>query len=275
MKLKVKLKNPINLLLIYLTILIILALVSRTKDILFLFDSLIKYCLLFICMYYPQYFLSKLSFVKKYNFKNLIISYLIIILIVDPSNSYFTFLVIGFLYVLIKNFITHKSNPILNPSAISTLSSIAIIWILASQIPLISWWGVNSGPKFTNYNISLAFFLTISFGSFISYRLKKFYYIIAFVIGYILVFTLLNFQSISANQILYFLFEGKLIFYVFVMLIEPNTSPIKTKEQIIFGIIGSITLTLLIKSGNAIEPYLLTLIILNLLFFLKKYLVKD
>ena len=117
--------------------------------------------------------------------------------------------------------------------------------------------------------------MTISFGSFISYRLKKFYYIIAFVIGYILVFTLLNFQSISANQILYFLFEGKLIFYVFVMLIEPNTSPIKTKEQIIFGIIGSITLTLLIKSGNAIEPYLLTLIILNLLFFLKKYLVKD
>jgi hypothetical protein len=74
---------------------------------------------------------------------------------------------------------------------------------------------------------------------------------------------------------------GNVLFLALIMLIEPKTSPIKVHQQVAFGIVAALVLTIFIalsRSGSLIIGDLsltaltevLTILSVNLIFFIKK-----
>ena len=159
--------------------------------------------------------------------------------------------------------------PILNPVAAGLFGVflLALIsnWILSFtniqnnyiSAPFVSWWGA----AYLGY-WSILFLLPALYVATIT--IPKWKYFLSFF-G---TFLILQYSLFGYND--YFILTGTLYFAIGIMALEIKTSPIKTNEQIIFGITGGI---ILIISNMYLHyyPILSAILILNLLFFIKKY----
>lgn len=145
---------------------------------------------------------------------------MIIAMVLSPNVNWRIPVVAAFIAILQKHIIRYPaSKPVFNPAAIGLL---AVIVLFHAHV---SWWGQS------------VWWLVIAFGLFISYKTKKLIIPIVFILANAIIFTLAFYlkDKVWLNPFLYVNF-----FFVFIMLIEPKTSPYASKSQYVYGILAAI-----------------------------------
>jgi len=240
------LKRPSNICALYLGSMIAWGGAVRIiSDSTILSNILFLICIAIFFNLYIPWFLTKTK-VKLFNTTDSIISTLILIIILDPSQPLWMIILVCSAIILIRAFFRYKSMPIFNPVAAGVgLVSLLTFIPLSTPIegPFISWWGTSFAPRFTDYGISIASAFTVVFGIYFLYKFRK---IVIFVTAYIFTSYFyfcaqFIFKQQASGDILtsylYRFFEGTLFFALLLMLIEPKSSPNDKIDQVGFGII--------------------------------------
>lgn len=191
-----------------------------------------------------------------------LITTLILFLLFDALTPWWIFITLGVVTELIQYFFRSPLGPIVNPAAAG-----ALVLSLFGYLPL--WWGVNPPPRFPLFGIevSVIAWITALGAGYVVHRYRKLPIAVAALLGFIISYALFFQQNPS-----YFILEGTLLFFIFVMVCEPKTSPVPRTEQILYGtLVGS-----LVPLGlyfHFLEASLIALLIGNLYvsrrFFLK------
>lgn len=182
---------------------------------------------------------------------NIFVTGIIIYILIHPTNTLSLF-VIAIFFAVCSKFIRYKSQPVLNPAAAGLAATFYISKLLTSagiikEPLLISWWAadlvqnISYSIPFLNYLIGSAIL-----GIFIYFmnHFKKSYYSISFsmTVFCLLFFSNLRLEASSAKTIDFILasFFNSFAFLTLVMLPEPKTSPVFTKQQVIVAIISGV-----------------------------------
>lgn len=157
------------------------------------------------------------------------ISGLILALVAWPDMPWFLIIALPLLAVFSKQLLHFgKMRHIFNPASFAL--ALASIFV-----PVVSWWGQSSG------NVALAAVSAV--GVFILWRQSRWHESIAFVLSYVLFLIVMSLSAGAdagrlAEIISGRIFQGSIIFFVTVMLIEPITSQFPSKKQrIIYGVL--------------------------------------
>ncbi len=203
---------------------------------------------------------------KKKNIQNCIISCLILFLVLDYK---FQPEIFGFQYtiavlattltILIKFFFQYKGGSIINPVVLALL----ITSFTANS--LASWWGTNYQLTINEIQIPFALILLGIWGIFFLKDWRKLPLALSFLLP------LLPILYFTTNlEFLKFIYsDGTIYFFTTIMLIDPKSSPILKKDQIIFGIIAALAYSTLLKLEISNHD-LLAIAIANLYFFSSK-----
>lgn len=164
-----------------------------------------------------------ISYIKNKRFilpSSAFITGIIIAMVLSPNIYWYIPLVAAFIAISQKHILRYPDNKaIFNPAALGLLT---VILLFHANI---NWWGQS------------IWWLIIAFGLFISYKIKKIIIPIVFTFATAIIFTLGSYliDNIWLNPFLYVNF-----FFVFVMLIEPKTSPHPKKDQCIYAVSAAI-----------------------------------
>lgn len=222
-----------RLMLYYLIFLVVFALVVDPDRINILAQTLV---LLVLCYVFNRLF-AKLARVPP-NLESFAITALILSLIVGPTTSLITLSLVSLVAMASKYFLVINKHHLFNPAAVAV--------ILANAGA--SWWVGNPAMIIP----------TIVGGVLILKKTRRF----TLAISFLLVYFLFNSQSLSA------LLSSPLLFFTFVMLIEPLTSPSTRSVQIIYSIIVSLVFLIIpIVLPSTTFPLELSLILGNLFSF--------
>ncbi len=160
-----------------------------------------------------------------------LITTFILFLLFDALVPWWIFLILGAVTEILQYLIRSPLGPLFNPAAAGALA-ISILGYFPS------WWGVNPAPRFGVWGIDISLMAWImAFGAaYVVYKYRKLAIAGSALLAFIISFLLLFQESPG-----YFVLEGTLLFFIFVMVCEPKTSPIPKKEQIIYGaLIGAL-----------------------------------
>lgn len=245
---------PIRILVYILALLAIMASFSwNGTDPLSWLTSLRNFFLIFASGWLVTYILQKIDLATWSRAEHRIITALILFLLFDPLFSWWIFILLGVTTELLQRLLRVPGGPVFNPAALT-----AFVMSFFGFFP--SWWGTNFSPRLPliEEGISIAVLITLPLASYVVYKYKKHWISIAAVLAFTLVYVILLKESP-----LFIVLDGTLIFFLLVMAVEPKTTPILQKEQVIFGIIvGS-----LISIGiyfHWLEAYTMALLIGNL-----------
>jgi Na+-translocating ferredoxin:NAD+ oxidoreductase RnfD subunit len=179
-----------------------------------------------------------------------IISGLIIGYVLSSDQEWWKFIAAGALAILSKYLIVFKKKHILNPAAFGIFLTL-ILFGASTQ-----WKG------------TYAWYILLPVGVYFAQKLGK----LRIIISYFLVsFVLFGIQAIAQRIPLGHILGYLSYFYIFVMIIEPKTSPAKPRGQIIFGSGIAVLIFLLTAAGVSFDVELFSLLVLNLgtVLFLK------
>ncbi len=145
----------------------------------------------------------------------------LIVSIVLSSSGPLPMVVAGVAAVLSKHMIKIEKRHVFNPANFGVLLSV-LIFATASQ----SWWG-------TSYN-----WLVLPLGMFVSFKARRLDAALSFLIAYTILFLVPNLlsQGLSLNAF----YSSPLLFYTFVMVVEPATTPIMSKGRVLFGVLVAV-----------------------------------
>jgi Na+-transporting NADH:ubiquinone oxidoreductase subunit NqrB len=131
--------------------------------------------------------------------------------------------------VLSKYVLVRKKKPIFNPAAFGLLLSIVLM--RSGQ----SWWGAFG--DFPAWTIG---FLLIG-GYLVTNRVNKFPQVLSFLGTYFIVLLAMGIMHVGdAADALRPPFINASLFFALFMLTDPPTSPAKTREQIVFGVLSAL-----------------------------------
>lgn len=226
--------------------------------------------------------LKKRSFQIPYS---AVITGLILTLIIEPAASIFQILVICASAMLIKNFLRFGKH-IFNPAA----SGLMVGWAVFGLFP--SWWAptlykqslktpfesslsnfVYSSGEFSIPNLLILLsVLSLAFVS--GYKLKRYLSILTYLFSFAALSFIFSLSTTPGSLLNIFLSPGNL-FFAFVMVAEPMTSPFYKSRQIMFGLtVALIQVIVVVGLQNNLIPFenfpdmsLLALLTANLLFF--------
>lgn len=198
-----------------------------------------------------------------------IVSGLIIALIIDPSAMWYQIAFIAGLAIASKNFLRVSGRHIFNPAAFGILSGQLTLGLSAS------WWGA-SFPSIAGHPSILSFFslVVLLLPAYVSgYRMKRFYIILTFLLAFTIITSIG--LPISMKSILDKLVNPGVIFFTVIMLVEPMTSPVGAKKQIIYAIFVAVLVKLisLLAPGNIFftrliqDSFISSLLMANAIFF--------
>lgn len=193
---------------------------------------------------------------------------LIITLIIDPTASWFQIFVICAAAMAMKNFLRVGGRHIFNPTAFGLLFG----WLAFGLYP--SWWAptLYTPGAFSIPNAIVL--LSVAILGFVScFRFKRYYSVISFLFAFTALSILLS-PSPTPSIIPRIILNPGILFYTFVMLVEPMTSPVKKEKQIMYGLFVGIAYVLLVFGtgknllpSNLPDSSLAALVIGNILFF--------
>lgn len=218
-------------------------------------------------LFYIFKFLTK----KPKELSNTLTTSLIIFLVVHnfatPPDIYFT-LAITFLAIASKFLLTWRNMPIVNPAVFGILAAF-FLGKLFSLTPFVSWWGaayVIPTPEFALPFALIILAIWIIFGL---KNWRKFPLLITFLLAH----AILLFAFTKNLETLKFIFTDATIYFLAaIMLIEPKTSPILTRQQIIFALIAALSFNV-VNYFNLPLAELFGILVANLYFFGQKYLM--
>lgn len=252
--------QPIRILCFYLGLLAVVGSVSWVGwDFLGYLNQLRNFSLIYFSGLLVYLLGVKFKIINKTRWENRVISSLILFLLFDSYIPWWVFLSLGIVTELFQRVVRVATGPILNPAGAGALVLAAL-----GQYP--SWWGASFAPRLHVVvgGISIAAFLTLPIAGYIAYRYKKLWIplfaSVCFVFTYFFIF--------KFNP-LFILLEGTFLFFIFVMAVEPKTSAVEKKEQILFGSVIGILVPILLKLGFY-EAYLGALLISNILRYIIK-----
>lgn len=162
-----------------------------------------------------------------------------------------------FIAVTYKFFFEYKGKPIINPTVFALLLLTSIAGVIPGAEPaLVSWWGASFAEP-------LAVTLLLAWILFGLGRWKKWPLFLSFIIPYA-VFTYF-YEWIDFTKFIFT--TGTIYFFAAVMLVEPKTSPVLTRNQIIAGIFTAIVYSALLYFGVGVSA-LIAIAAMNLLNFI-------
>lgn len=193
---------------------------------------------------------------------------LIMSLIINQSAGILQIVVSAGIAMGTKNFLRISGRHIFNPVATGLFLSSLIFG------DYIGWWGV-SFQYIKTFNLQDLIFFLILLSPFLvsGLRLKKYYAILSYLL---INTTFTHFSIPSLHSFINTLLNPSVLFFAIVMLPEPMTSPVKVKNQIIYGIsVAAVTFIFAItplseifaRNSIAFDPLLFALLFGNLIFF--------
>ena len=195
-----------------------------------------------------------------------LISGLIIALIIEPTLPWFQILTIGMIAMLSKHYLRVTKRHIFNPAAFGLFAGGVLFGIYPS------WWAAYLYSGETMLPINILIYLVLGYLFWVAaYKYRRYFNIVAFLIVFPILFELLG-GKFSLTSLLLTLKSPGLLFYAFVMVPEPMTSPVKKQRQLLFG--GFIALVNVIMTYltsrqvvPAIDTSVLALLLANMVFF--------
>lgn len=193
-----------------------------------------------------------------------IISGLILALVAAPSPSTVLILVLPLLAFLSKHFIKFgRLRHVFNPAAFA-------LGAASFFAPAVSWWGVSWGR--------VPLIVALVFGLLLLWRMKRFHIIIPFFAAYCFSLGILFLMNgVSMGDLPSFLwpqlFDGTVIFFGTVMLIDPTTSAFPSREnRIWYGALVGFFAVLVSWMGGIIplrDPLIYGMLLANLVCAIK------
>lgn len=252
------LKNKVNLVITYLVVLYLAAVIT-SNSIIFV-DESVRAISLFLGLAVSYVVLKKFAFYPRSSPKNLVISLLIILLLVDPSASITLMFGVGVVTVLAKVIFRAIKRPVFNPAA-------AGIFIFSYFNLPVSWWGVSLSPTISTPQISAPLMLMIVMGIYLVYKYQKIGILVTALLGLSATYIFVG-ESLSASMVI----NGTFVFYLTIMACEPNTSPVTKIQKWLYGIILGSLLGYSIIEGIFALPYVTSLLVVNGIFSSYRYL---
>ena len=171
------------------------------------------------------------------------ISGAIIAFVLSAHNPLWFFLFAGAVAVLSKYFLRIKNKHVFNPAALGIMASIILFGAVTEWKGTYSW------------------HILVPFGLYFAYRLRK----IGLLIGYALTTGILfGATCIAEHASLRLVFGYVSYFYIFVMLIEPKTTPVRPWGKFLFGAAAAVLIFVFTQTGVRFDAELATLLMLNL-----------
>jgi hypothetical protein len=200
---------------------------------------------------------------KRKDIWNTVITALIIFLLLHYGTSFSDIiypLIAVFIAITMKFFVEHRGSPIINPSVAGLLLMAAIAALIPGMDDaFISWWGAS----FRGY-LSLSLLLIwLVVGV---HKWRKLPIVASFLLAHAVI---LMFRGEGIEFIQYTFTNSTIFFLSAVMLIDPKTSPMKNRQQFLFGLVAAIAYNVFIQYG---VPYsgLFAIVTANLSYFLMK-----
>ena len=165
-----------------------------------------------------------------------------------------------FITIFLKFFLEFKGSPIINPTVFGLLATEIITFVTPGLEPLfISWWGAS----FSYNNIPVALIISAVWILFFFKTWRKQFILLSFLISHAIILLI-------QNELAYLSFtftDATIYFFASIMLIEPRTSPIIKKDQIIFGILAAMAYNVL-RHFQIAHFDLIAIAIANIYFFI-------
>jgi Na+-translocating ferredoxin:NAD+ oxidoreductase RnfD subunit len=171
-----------------------------------------------------------------------IITGLIVGYVISSDEAWFKFALASILAILSKHLISFQKRHLFNPAAFGIFLS--IILLSAS----------------TQWKGTYLWYIVLPFGFYFAYKSMKIEVIIGYVITFLVLFGM---QAILQKITLLDILGYNSYFYIFVMVIEPKTTPIKTAGKYLFGAGVAMLIFVLTQIGIGFDVELLSLLLMN------------
>ena len=180
---------------------------------------------------------------------------MILTLLVDPTLAWYKITLIAFIAMAIKNFVRINNQHIFNPAAFGIFMTMILF------------------GAFTQWKGTYFWYILLPGGIYFAKKLGK----LKILISYFLVsLVLFGSQSVGQRIPLENILGYLSYFYIFVMIIEPKTSPVKPGGQLIFGAGIAVLIFMLTESGARFDVELFSLLVLNIaVLFINKVTLKT
>ena len=188
---------------------------------------------------------SAISYLKKKEFiltESSVITGLIIGFVLSGSEKWWLIALAALLAIVSKHVIVFRGSHFFNPAALGVL--IAVFLLGAS----------------TEWKGAYLWYVIIPFGAYISFKIKKLELIVSYFIAS---FILFGSQAVIQHTQIFNIFGYLNYFFIFIMLIEPMTTPMTIPGKIIFGS-GTGALIFILYAFGVREAELLALACFNL-----------
>ena len=274
-----------------------LAVYSNNDRFLTLFLHFVGINTLGLLLFYLEKFIIKNRFV---NLNNILISLNIIYLIMhpyklsEPNMVNFPTIIAVFCILALVRRIRWGNSPIFNPAAMTCFLYVLLIDPNGNN-SFISWWGSDlnklRGIEHLQSFANLASLILSLILIYYVYLFKKHFYSGIFFTLYLLYETYLRVaDNLYINELVNTLVTvfnnstSMFIFFTFVMLSEPRTTPIKILDQLVHGLLGFIIYLLIGMLASSTANYsdhlsflnyteILTILMLNTVYFLQRKLI--
>jgi len=179
-----------------------------------------------------------------------IITGLIIGYVISPDEGYLKLVFASFIAILSKYSIRYNNKHIFNPAALGIIFTIIVF------------------GAYTSWRGTYIWYILVPFGLYFAYRYKK----IEIILGYFAVsLFLFVMQAVLQGNALVNILGYFSYFFIFIMMIEPKTSPVSLKGKYIFGALIAVLIFVFTKISLRIDVELLSLLLVNTaVYFLNK-----
>jgi len=171
-----------------------------------------------------------------------LVSGLIIGIVLSGDNRWWVIALAGILAILSKHLLRFESRHVFNPAAFGIFLSIILM------------------ASLTEWRGAYLWYILVPFGTYFVYKIKKLKILAGFVLTF---FILFGTQAFIRKVPIWNIFGYFNYFYLFVMLIEPKTTPSKSYGKIIFGVGAAALIFILTDMGVKFDVELCSLLILN------------
>jgi Na+-translocating ferredoxin:NAD+ oxidoreductase RnfD subunit len=170
------------------------------------------------------------------------ISGLIIALVLASDNKWWILASASLFAICSKNLIRFNRRQVFNPAAFGIFLSIILFGTV------------------TEWKGAYLWYLLVPFGFYFVNKIKR----LEVLSGYLLVtFVLFGVQAFVQKQSLIYVFGYLSYFYIFIMLIEPKTTPARPLAKFIFGALAAAIIFILSEIGVTFDAELAALLIAN------------
>jgi len=211
----------------------------KDKDTVFLFTIITALISVIIADLFFSYFK-----IRKFSIsESSVISALIIGFVLASDNPKWVIVLASLAAIFSKHLICFNKKHVLNPAACGIFLSILLF-------------GAN-----TQWRGTFAWYILIPVGLYFTYKIRK----LELITGYfITALGLFGIQAVLNRVPLINIFGYLSYFYIFIMLIEPKTTPIKPLAKLIFGIGAAALIFVFVQAQVSFDAELAALLISNI-----------